>query len=46
MDFDGLLQDPTHPNRMLLKWDSGDHLHPGDAGYRQMGEAFELSLLK
>jgi lysophospholipase L1-like esterase len=46
MDFDKLLQDPTHPNRMLLKWDSGDHLHPGDAGYRHMGEAFELSLLK
>ena len=46
MDFDKLLQDPTHPNRMLLNWDSGDHLHPGDAGYRHMGEAFELSLLK
>jgi lysophospholipase L1-like esterase len=46
MDFDKLLQDPAHPNRMLLKWDSGDHLHPGDAGYRHMGEAFDLSLLK
>jgi lysophospholipase L1-like esterase len=29
-----------------VKWDSGDHLHPGDAGYRRMGEAFDLSLLK
>ena len=46
VDFDKLLQDPTHPNRMLLNWDSGDHLHPGDAGYRHMGEAFDLSLLK
>jgi hypothetical protein len=27
-------------------WYSGDHLHPGDAGYRHMGEAFDLSLLK
>lgn len=46
MDFDRLLQDPAHPNRLLLKWDSGDHLHPGDAGYRHMGEAFDLSQLK
>jgi lysophospholipase L1-like esterase len=46
VDFDRLLQDPAHPNRMLLRWDSGDHLHPGDAGYRRMGEAFDLSLLK
>jgi lysophospholipase L1-like esterase len=46
VDFDKLLRDPAHPNRMLLKWDSGDHLHPGDAGYRRMGEAFDLSLLK
>ena len=45
-DFDALLQDPAHPNRLLLKWDSGDHLHPGDAGYRHMGDAFDVSLLK
>ncbi len=44
IDFDKLLQDPAHPNRLLLKWDSGDHLHPGDAGYWHMGEAFDLSL--
>jgi lysophospholipase L1-like esterase len=30
--------------RMLPKWDSGDHLHPSDAGYRHMGEAIALSL--
>jgi hypothetical protein len=32
VDFDKLLQDPAHPNRMLLKWDSGDHLHPRSGG--------------
>jgi len=31
---------------MLLMWDSGDHLHQGDAGYRHMGESFDVSLLK
>ncbi|MGE5816928.1 MAG: GDSL-type esterase/lipase family protein, partial [Deltaproteobacteria bacterium] len=37
IDFDKVLQDPANPNRMLPKWDSGDRLHPGDAGYRHMG---------
>ncbi len=26
--------------------DSGDHLHPGDAGYKAMGEAVDLALFK
>jgi len=46
IDFDKILQDPAHPNRMLPMWDSGDHLHPGDAGYRHMGESIDLSLFK
>ncbi len=31
IDFDALLRDPAHPTRMLPAFDSGDHLHPGDA---------------
>jgi lysophospholipase L1-like esterase len=46
IDFDKMLQDPDHPNRMLAKWDSGDHLHPSDIGYLHMGEAIDLSLFK
>ena len=46
IDFDKLLADPAHPTRMLAKWDSGDHLHPGDAGYRYMGESIDLALFK
>jgi hypothetical protein len=38
--------DPMRTIRLLLKWDSGDHPHPGDADYRHMGEAFDLSLLQ
>ena len=38
IDFDRALRDPDDPERMLEVFDSGDHLHPGDAGYRRMGE--------
>ena len=33
VDLDALLRDPDHPSRMQQRYDSGDHLHPGDAGY-------------
>lgn len=46
IDWDKILGDPVHPTRMLPKWDSGDLLHPGDAGYRYMGESIDLSLFK
>jgi lysophospholipase L1-like esterase len=38
-DFDAVLRDPAHPSRMLPAYDSGDHLHPGDAGYEAMAKA-------
>ncbi len=44
IDFDALVRDPAHPTRFLPKYDSGDHLHPGDAGYRAMGEAIDPTL--
>jgi lysophospholipase L1-like esterase len=31
---------------MLAAYDSGDHLHPKDAGYKAMGEAVDLALFK
>jgi lysophospholipase L1-like esterase len=46
IDFDKAIRDPSHPDRMLPAYDGGDHLHPGDAGYKAMGEAIDLSLLK
>lgn len=46
IDFDAAIRDPDRPDRMLPKYDSGDHLHPGDAGYRAMAEAIDLSLFK
>ena len=46
VDFDKAVRDPAHPDRMLAAYDGGDHLHPGDAGYKAMGEAIDLTLFK
>ncbi|HWW05767.1 SGNH/GDSL hydrolase family protein [Collimonas sp.] len=45
IDFDAALRDPQHPQRFLPAYDSGDHLHPGDRGYRAMAEAIDLRVL-
>jgi lysophospholipase L1-like esterase len=45
VDFDALLRDPAHPSRMKAAMDSGDHLHPGDAGYKAMAAAIDLEAL-
>lgn len=44
-DFDALLRDPAHPARMQAVFDSGDRLHPGDAGYRAMADSLDDTLL-
>ncbi|WP_020660133.1 SGNH/GDSL hydrolase family protein [Amycolatopsis benzoatilytica] len=45
VDFDAALRDPAHPLAMLPAYDSGDHLHPNDAGYQRMAQAVPLTLL-
>jgi len=44
-DFDAVLRDPAHPAQLDPSLDSGDHLHPGDAGYQRMAEAIDLRVL-
>jgi lysophospholipase L1-like esterase len=44
IDFDKVMRDPIHPDRLLPSYDSGDHLHPSSAGYRAMANAIPLSL--
>jgi lysophospholipase L1-like esterase len=46
IDFDQITRDPQHTDRLLPAYDSGDHLHPGPAGYRAMGEGVSLALFK
>lgn len=43
VDFEGLLADPSRPNKIVAKYDSGDHLHPNAAGYKAMGDAIPAS---
>lgn len=44
IDFDVAVRDPRHPTRLLPSYDSGDHVHPNDAGYRAMANAIDLSV--
>lgn len=44
IDFDKAIRDPARPARMLPAYDSGDHLHPNDAGYQAMANAVDLAL--
>jgi len=46
IDFDAVTRDPAAPSKFLPAADSGDHLHPGDAGYKSMGDAVDLGLFK
>ncbi|MFF2845531.1 SGNH/GDSL hydrolase family protein [Streptomyces sp. NPDC058001] len=46
VDFDKAVRDPYAPRRLRGTYDSGDHLHPSDLGYRRMAEALDLDHLK
>jgi lysophospholipase L1-like esterase len=46
VDFDAVIRDPQHPDRMLPAYDSGDHLHPSAAGYKVMADAIPLKVLR
>lgn len=45
VDFNAAVRDPANPDRMLPIFDSGDSLHPNDAGYQAMADAIDLKLL-
>jgi lysophospholipase L1-like esterase len=46
VDFDKVMRDPAHPSRLRADYQSGDWLHPNDAGYRAMGDAVPLAVLR
>ncbi|BAN24356.1 SGNH/GDSL hydrolase family protein [Caballeronia insecticola] len=39
VDFDQALRDPAKPSVLQKRYDSGDHIHPSDAGYAAMAAA-------
>jgi lysophospholipase L1-like esterase len=45
IDFDKVMRDPADPLRLNPVYDSGDHLHPDDAGYLAMADAANLEML-
>jgi lysophospholipase L1-like esterase len=44
IDFDKVMRDPKIPTQMLGAYNSGDFVHPNDAGYKAMADAIDLSL--
>ena len=46
VDFDRLMGDPVHPDRLAPAYDSGDHLHPNDAGFKAMAAAIDLRVFR
>lgn len=45
MDFDAVVRDPAQAAQLAAKYDSGDGIHPNDAGYAAMAGAIDLSTL-
>lgn len=44
IDLDAALRDPADPARLRPEADTGDHLHPNEAGHRMIAEAIDLAL--
>jgi lysophospholipase L1-like esterase len=45
IDLDERMRNPAQPDRLRSELDSGDHLHPNDAGYKAMAAAIDERLL-
>ena len=45
IDFAKAVADPTNPEILNPAFDSGDHLHPNDAGYQAMANSINLTML-
>ena len=46
VDFAAATADPANPLAFLPAYNIADKLHPNDAGYKAMGDAIDLNLLK
>jgi lysophospholipase L1-like esterase len=44
IDFEAAVRDPDHPIRLRPDYDSGDHGHLNDTGYRAMSDSIDLKL--
>ena len=46
VDFDAATRDPAAPAKLRAQFDSGDHIHPNDAGNQAMADAIDLKLFR
>jgi lysophospholipase L1-like esterase len=46
IDQDAATHDLAHPTRYLPAYDSGDHLHPNDAGHRAIANNIDLRVFR
>ncbi len=46
VDFDKVTRDPAQPKKLQTQFDSGDHVHPNDAGNQAMANAFNLAIFE
>jgi len=46
VDFEAATRDTANARRIRAEFDPGDHLHPNDAGYQAMADAFDLKIFK
>jgi lysophospholipase L1-like esterase len=46
LDFDAVTRDPSDPSNLRPAFDSGDHLHPTDAGYKAIADSVDLNLFR
>ena len=46
VDFEAIVRDPGDPLKIKTEFDSGDHIHPNDAGYTAMGDGIDLTLFR
>jgi len=44
VDFDAMLRDPANGTQLNPLYNSGDYLHPNEAGYRVIGNQFPLEI--
>jgi lysophospholipase L1-like esterase len=45
VDIDKVLRDPADPTKLRAEFDSGDHIHPNDAGSKAIADAVPLNRL-
>jgi lysophospholipase L1-like esterase len=46
VDQDAATHDPAHPTQFLPAYDSGDHLHPNDAGHKAIANSIDLKVFR